>query len=110
MEAIISALEEEMKEAKKLISKYERELKGLPKGAFFVRSIGRGDYGYITCSIGGKVHQKYLGKMSDARIKKYQAKMERTSKLKSLLKSARENLNFLRKALRHAHARSKGCI
>lgn len=108
MEAIISALEEEKREAEKLISKYERELDGLPKGSFFVRSIGKGNYGYITYSVGGKIQQKYLGRMNEAQIKKYKAQMDRASKLKSLLKSSKENLDFLIKALRHAYAKSKG--
>ncbi len=107
MEAIISALEEERREAEKLVARYECELDRLPKGSFFVRTLGNGQYGYMTRSVDGKVQQEYLGKLSEAQIKKYRAQMERVAKVKALLKSAKENVNFLKKALRHADAKGK---
>ena len=107
MEAIISALEEEGREAEKLIAKYEKELSKLPGGAFFVRTIGKGKYGYVTYSEEGVIKQKYLGRMDNEQVKMHKAQAQRVKKLKSLIKLAREQRDFIRKALRHANTKSQ---
>ena len=107
MDAIISALEEERREAEKLIAKYEKELSRLPSGSFFVRSIGNAQYGYVTFSEEGRIGQEYIGRMSPEEIEKRKAQAERAKKLKVLLKRAEKQLNFIKKALRHADKKSK---
>ena len=107
MEAIVSALEEEGREAEKLIAKYGKELASLPAGSFFVRSIGGNSYGYVSFSEEGRVGQRYLGLMSPEEIDKRKKQAERAKKIKSLKKMAEQQLDFIRKALRHAYAKSK---
>jgi hypothetical protein len=107
MESIISALEEERREAEKLIAKYGRELSKLPEGSFFVRRKGNGQYGYVTFSKAGKIGQRYLGSMSPEEIEEKRSKYDRAKKLKSLKKQAEQQRDFIEKALRHARAKSK---
>ncbi len=106
METIVSALKEEQKEAEALIKKYENELKKLPIGSFFVRTIKKKQYGYVTKSVDGEVKQEYLGTLSEKQQKKWQEKYDRSKRLKALLKQAKVQYDFLRKALRHAQQKS----
>ena len=107
MDSIVSALEEEGREAEKLIAKYEKELLSLPSGSFFVRSVGNGQYGYVTFSEGGRIGQRYLGRMSAEEIEERRIQAERAKKLKSLKKLAEQQRDFIKKALRHAYPTSK---
>ena len=107
MKSIISALEEEGREAEKLIAKYGKELSQLPDGSFFVRRKGNGQYGYVTFSKGGKIGQRYLGRVSPEEIEEKKAKYDRAKKLKTLMKQAEQQRDFIEKALRHARAKSK---
>jgi hypothetical protein len=107
MESIVSALEEEGREAEKLIAKYNKELSRLPGGSFFVRSIGNGQYGYVTFSEGGRIGQRYLGRMNPEIIEERRVQAERAKKLKSLKKLAEQQRDFIKKALRHAYTKSK---
>lgn len=59
MDAILNALEEEKREAQKLLKKYDLEFASLPEGTFFTRKIGKQVYAYITSSAKGEVQQKY---------------------------------------------------
>lgn len=105
MEAIVSALKEEREQAKRLVQRYAKELEGLPRGTFFLRWIGKKQYGYLTFSEKGKIRQQYVGN-DEADIKKYQEQMNRRKKLIELKKKAEKQLSFLEKALRHAGKKS----
>ena len=102
MEAIILALQEEKKEAARLITRYKSELSKLPKGSFFVRTFGKNRYGYVTYSKQGVVKQNYLGPMNDEQISEYREKISRKKKVQELAKMAQKQYTFLEKALRHA--------
>jgi hypothetical protein len=106
MEAIVSALREELRQAKALVKRYGVVLEKLPDGSFFVRSIGKQRYGYITRSHNGQVFQEYLGKLDDASIALLQAQMQRKKKIGQLLKQAKAQVDFLQKAIRHARKKS----
>ena len=106
MDAILSALKEERKQAEKLLKRYKKELASLPAGTFFIRKLRNGQYGYITQSEQGNIRQVYLGKLEADDIAKYKEKMARKRKLRELIKKAMQQKLFLEKALRHA--RKKG--
>lgn len=106
MNPIVSALEEELRQAKKLIRRYQRELDALVEGTFFARKKGKRVYGYITFSEQGEIKQQYLGSLEDAKLKRYQEQMKRKRKLKELLKKAQFQCHFLDKALKHARTKS----
>ena len=107
MEAILSALKEEKEQAARLIQRYEKELEGLPQGAFFVRVVGKNSYGYLTFSENGKIQQQYLGRLDEEKIKGYRAMASRKKKLQELRNMAKKQFDFLEKALRHAGKKGK---
>ena len=106
MEAIISALEEEKKQANRLLNRYQKELKNLPNGSFFTRKRGERTYCYITYSVAGEIRQDYLGRLSDNKIQEYLAMMKRKKKLKELIRQAEKQKTFLEKSINYA--RKKG--
>lgn len=106
MEAILSALEEEKKQADRLLERYRKELEKLPKGTFFTRKRGEKVYCYLTYSESGEIRQDYLGPLSEEKIQEYQVAMQRKKKLKELIQKAQKQKSFLEKSLRHA--RKKG--
>jgi hypothetical protein len=107
MEAILSALEEEKKQASRLIQKYKKELGELPQGTFFIRKVGKNCYGYLTFSEKGIIQQKYMGRLSKDEINHYREMAERKKKLQELRGKAQKQLDFLEKTLRHAGKKSK---
>ena len=107
MDAILSALKEEKKQARHLIKKYKGELQALPLGSFFIRKAGKNRYGYLTFSKNGKIQQRYLGRLNEEEMKHYLDMAERKKKLKILINKAQKQLDFLEKSLRHAGKKSK---
>lgn len=106
MEAILSALEEEKKQAERLLQRYRKELAELPKGTFFTRKRGEKLYCYLTYSVAGEIRQKYLGSLGEEKIEEYQGWMLRKKKLKELIQKAEKQKSFLEKSLRHARKKS----
>lgn len=107
MDAILSALQEEKKQARRLIQRYAKELAGLPRGSFFIRGLSKNRYGYLTFSENGKIQQQYLGRLNDDEVRQYRDRMGRKKKLQELKKKAQQQLDFLEKSLRHAGKKSK---
>lgn len=106
MEAILSVLKEELRQATTLAKRYTRALAKISDGSFFVRRIGSQQYGYITRSRAGVVSQEYLGKLDKAAITKFTERMRRKKKLGKLLKQTKAQAHFLQKAIRHARHKS----
>lgn len=106
MNALIIGLKEEKKEAAKLIKTYERKLRALPKGTFFVRKVGDTTYGYVTRSVTGEIRQKYIGKVTPEQIREQKELATQKKKLKSLIKQAQHQLRFLERALTNARKKS----
>lgn len=106
MNALLIGLNEERKEAVKLIKIYGRKLRALPKGTFFVRKVGDSVYGYVTHSVAGDIRQKYIGKVTSEQIKIQKDLAAQKKKLKSLIKQTQHQLRFLERSL--SNARKKG--
>lgn len=107
MEVILSALQEEKKQAQHLLKRYKEELRDLPQGSFFIRSVGKNRYGYLTFSEKGRIQQRYLGRLSEEEIKRYRQMTKRKKKLQELRNKAQKQLDFLEKSLRHAGKKGK---
>lgn len=106
MDAILSALKEEKKQAEHLLARYRKELATLPKGSFFIRKRNQRIYGYITYSIQGKIHQDYLGVFDEVKLKDYQAKILRKKKIKELIQKTERQRRFLAQSLKYARKKS----
>jgi hypothetical protein len=106
MDIILYALEEEKKESEKLLDRYQKEWGALPHGSFFLRKIGKNQYGYLTWSEKGEVRQEYLGALGKEEIQSYQQAMLRKKKLKQLMVQSEKQRLFLERTLKNA--RKKG--
>lgn len=106
MEAILSALKEEEEQARRLIKRYKEELQSLPQGSFFLRRLGKYQYGYLTYSENNEVKQKYLGRMGPEQVKQYKELMLRKKKIKELISKADKQQRFLERTLKRAIKKS----
>ncbi len=106
MDAIIYALKEEKKQADRLLAGYQKELKKLPRGSFFIRTRGQKKYGYLTYSNQGKIIQNYLGVFEKEKIEEYQTMIKRKKKLKELIHQTQKQKLFIEKSLKYARKKS----
>lgn len=100
MNILISTLKEELITAKRLENKYLQKIKELPKGSFITRAIRNKQYGYLTFRENGKVKQEYLGSLDEERIASYKTAMNQRAGYKRKLKSVREQIKIINRALR----------
>ena len=100
MNVLISTLKEELKTAKQLERKYLKRLKELPKGSFILRARGERRYGYLTRREGDRIVQQYVGLLNEETIKEYRRAGELKKEYRKKLKSVREQMKILEKALR----------
>lgn len=100
MKILISTLKEEFASVKGLERKYLKKIGEMPNGSFIVRTVGKKKYGYFTFRDGEKIKQKYLGSLDNEAIENYRAQIKRRQALKEKLKSVREQMKVLGRALR----------
>lgn len=100
MNILISTLKEELVTAKRLEKKYLQKIKELPRGSFIIRVIRDRQYAYLTFREKGKVKQEYLGSLNEERINFYKNAMHQRAEYKRKLKSVREQILIINRALR----------
>lgn len=100
MNVLISTLKEELATAKRLEKKYTRKIKELPRGSFIIRTIRGRRYGYLTFRGNGKVKQEYLGSLNEEKMSFYKNAMNQRAEYKRKLKSVREQIKIINRALR----------
>jgi hypothetical protein len=100
MNVLLSTLKAELKTLQKAERRYLTKIKHLSQGSIFVRTVGTKRYGYLTRREGGHVVQDYLGSLDDKTIQHYLELMKQKREAKGKLKSVREQLKFLERALR----------
>jgi hypothetical protein len=100
MSVLISTLQEELANARRLQKKYRASLEKLPQGSFIVRRIGNKQYGYLTRREKGQVIQEYLGLLDEASVAEYREKNQKKKNYKEQLKKVREQVTILERALR----------
>ena len=81
-------------------AKYLQQLALLPKGSFIIRKRGIKQYGYLTQRHSNKVIQEYLGLLSEQQIKDYREKTRKKKNYKQQLKTVRDQIKILTRALR----------
>ena len=100
MSVLISTLQEELANARRLEKKYRASLEKLPQGSFIVRRIKNKQYGYLTRREKGRVIQEYLGLMGESSVAEYREKNQKKKNYKEQLKKVREQVAILERALR----------
>lgn len=100
MNILISTLKEELSAVKRLEKKYMKRIGELPRGSFISRAIRGKQYGYLTFRENGKVKQEYLGSLDEERIDFYKSAMNQRAEYKRKLKSVREQIKIINRALR----------
>ena len=98
-ELIKSVFQDELDRTKRLIQRYESELKTLPKGSVFKRKIGNQEYLYLNYRDGNKVVSKFLGNVKDFQLDEFESKLERRKELSALLKKMNVDKKALEKEL-----------
>ena len=99
MNILISTLKEELETVKKMEVKYLSKIELLPKGSFFIRTVGQKNYGYLTRREGPKVKQEYLGLLNKKEISEFKEVVQKRRQYQQQLKSVREQIKFLQRAL-----------
>ena len=97
---LLSTLKEELAAVRQLEREYQKKIAALPRGSFIVRKIGGGCYGYLTRRQEGRVIQEYLGPLNEKGIDRYRESKKQRKKYKAQLKSVREQIKILKRALR----------
>lgn len=100
MNVLISTLKEELATARRLEKKYLKKANELPRGSFITRTIRGRQYGYMTFREDGKVKQEYLGSLNEERTSFYKGAMSQRAEYKRKLKSVREQIKVINRALR----------
>lgn len=100
MKVLISTLQEELAQSKRLEKKYQDSLAALPQGSFILRKVGAKQYGYLTRREEGRVVQEYLGHLNDAAIAKFREQMAKKKNYKEQLKKVKGQIKILERALR----------
>lgn len=99
MSLLLSILKDDFLTARRLENDYLEQLKSCPNGSFIVRQVRDKRYGYLTHRREGKVCQYYLGAMDNEAIKAHRDQMGEKKILKLKLRSVREQILTLKRAL-----------
>jgi len=77
---------------------YEKQLEALPKGSLRVRERGDRKYFYLSYRKDGKVVSDYVGSDESA-VSELREQLERRKNIESLLKSIKNELRMMNRAL-----------
>jgi len=103
--AIKEVLREELSNSLKMERDYRRELQKLPRGSLVKKMIRGRAYYYIASREGKGVRFKYAGRlMAEKDIARYQDAKKYRAKYRKLLAQVKQQIRFLRRAVRAKHA------
>jgi hypothetical protein len=105
MDMVKGVLREQLEYAIYVQDEFEKSMEGFPKGSIVKKE---GGYCYLAYREGGKVKFEYIGKLSDEELKIYQEKIEKRRRYKKLLRDNKEQIKFLRRALKVKGNESSG--
>ena len=98
-ELIQGIFKDELDRTERLISRYETELQGFPKGSVYKRKIGHQEYYYLNYREGKKVVSKFLGNVSNFNINEIEQKINKRNEITLLLKKLKNDKESLEKEL-----------
>ena len=99
-DVIRSVFLDELERNKRLISRYEKEMEDLPKGAIFKRKIGTSEYIYLNYREGKKVISKFIGKTESINLIDLTEKLAHRKELQALIRKLKTEQKELEKELK----------
>lgn len=103
MGIIRGVLQEELDNSQKVLARYQAEVDKV-KGSLVKKKIGKKYYYYLAKREGGKVRFMYAGAVSAAIKQKWELDHKKLLDYKSSIKKAKDQIKFLRRALRGKEA------
>jgi hypothetical protein len=99
--AIREVLEEELENSLRMEQRYSDELQKLPRGSLVQKVVKGHVYHYLVYrDESGRVRQVYKGRPAPEEIARYAALKKKRAQYRNLRAKAREQIRFLRRALR----------
>ncbi len=93
---------EELENSVRIRDSYKRALSKLPKGSLSRKIIKGNEYYYLSHrDKSGKVQSRYLGKLSDVQLKRYQEKIRRRREYAKLMKKSEKQIVFFQRVLNY---------
>ncbi len=99
MGVIKGVLKEELENSRDMLKSYQREIAKI-KGCLIRKKIGKRYYYYLVKRQGKKVKFVYKGPISEEIKEAYAEQRKRLNKYKKLLLQVRNQIKFIRRALR----------
>lgn len=99
-EVVRAVFLDELERNKRLIARYSEEAGSLPQGSLFKRSIGGGEYFYLSYREGKKTVSKFVGKADSVNEAELRQQIARRKELTALLKKLRDEQKDLERELR----------
>jgi hypothetical protein len=97
---IKGVLAEELRRSSQMKKAYERDLRRLPAGCLVERVISGRSYVYLVKREKGRVKSFYIGKMADAKKRRYAAAKKKRAQLRHLLSRVKKQIRYLEGVLR----------
>jgi len=102
MDMMLDIVHEELENSIRIKDRYKKAFFKLPKGSLSKKIIDGHEYYYLAYwAPSKKVKTRYLGKLSEAQIQKYQDKIRKRREYKKLIKQAEEQIKFYQKVLKY---------
>jgi len=93
---------EELDNSIRIRDDYKKALSKLPKGSLSRKTIKGNEYYYLSYrDKSGRVQSRYLGKLSDAQLKRYREKIRRRREYSKLIKKSEKQIAFFQKVLNY---------
>ena len=93
---------EELENSIRIRDDYKKALSKLPKGSLSRKKIKGNEYYYLSYrDKSGRVQSRYLGKLSDAQLKRYREKIRRRREYSKLIKKSEKQITFFKKVLNY---------
>lgn len=102
MDMMLDVVQEELENSIRIQDRYKKAISRLPRGSLSKKKIDGNEYYYLAYwESSGGVRTRYLGKLSEAQVQKYQEKIRKRREYKRLLKRAQEQIKFYQKVLKY---------
>jgi len=97
---IQQVLKEELGNSRRMVRRYNEQLRRLGKGSLVLKRIRGHQYYYLAMREGARVRFRYLGKLSAPQHQAWAVRHRQRGQYRRLLREARQQIRFLERSLR----------